>query len=371
MKHLSSDQLAKLREGALPGSELLPADDHLAVCGECREKLAALSTAASAWTELAGGMRAAALAAETHLSFESLQAYVDGTGLQAERMRIESHLLACGSCRDEAADLKDFAAAVKAPRATYTRLLIFGPIAAVLLLGVLLLKPHEHSTQFAVSLRDGGKTVGLDRQGRLVGADLAGAGERDTIAAMLREGRITVTVPQGLRGKQSVLLGAESTERRFRVLSPLGEVVLQDAPEFRWEAFAHARAYRVQVFDGDYQPVANSSEIAGTSWNPERPLERGKRYVWQVTAIGSGSPVKAPQPPDAEARFEVVASADAAAIEQARQGSAGHLQMAALYAHAGLCREALVEIDALERENGGSPLLQQIHASIAGPCDAQ
>jgi hypothetical protein len=370
VEHLTFDQLARFREGALDGAELLAADDHLAVCGDCRARLQPGSRAAKNWAELGRGLRASALAAEPHIEFESMRAFVDGDASQADRMRLETHLLECPDCRAEVDDLKSFAARLEAPPqspARFNRYLIFGPIAAMLLAGLFLMRPHQApAPALAIALRDGGKIVGLDRQGRLVGAV---AGD-DAIVEALRQGKISVNFPEGLRTSRSVLLGGPSGETRFHVLSPVGEPVLQETPEFRWDPAEHARAYKVQVFDPDYQLVASSPEITATSWIPERPLARGKRYVWQVTAIGNGPAVTAPQPPDAEARFEVVAAADAGAIEQARQPAAGHLELAIRYAHAGLCREALSEIDGLGHENNGSALVQQMRAGLAGQCDS-
>jgi len=366
VEHLSFDQLARFREGALHGAELLVADDHLAVCGDCRARLQPGSRAAKNWAELGRGLRASALAAEPHIAFESMQAFVDGSASQADRMRLETHLLECPGCREEVDDLKSFAARLEAPPqspARWNRYLIFGPIAAMLLAGLFLMRPHQPpatAPALAIALRDSGNTVGLDRQGRLVGA----AADGDAIAAALREGKISVNVPEGLRTSRSVLLGRPSGESRFRVLSPVGEPVLQDTPEFRWEPVEHARAYKVQIFDPDYQLIASSPQITATSWTPDRPLTRGKRYVWQVTAIGNGPAITAPQPPDPEARFEVVAAAEAGAIQQA----AGHLELAIRYAHAGLCREALSEIDGLGRENNGSALVQQMYAGLAAQC---
>jgi hypothetical protein len=367
VEHLSFDQLARFREGALHGAELLAADDHLAVCSDCRARLQPGSRAAKNWAELGRGWRASALAAEPHIAFESMQAFVDGNASQADRMRLEAHILECPGCRAEVDDLKNFTARMQVPPqspARFNRYLIFGPIAATLLAGLFLMRPHQPpSPALPIALRDSGKTIGLDQQGRLVGT-----AADEAITAALREGKISVNLPEGLRGSRSVLLGGPSGETRFRVLTPVGEPVLQDRPELRWDPVEHARAYKVQVFDADYQLVASSPEIKATSWTPERPLTRGKRYAWQATAIGRGPAVTAPQPPDPEARFEIVAATEAGAIEQARHASAGHLELAVRYAHAGLCREALSEIDGLGRENNGSALVQQIRAGLAGQC---
>ena len=373
MEHLSSDQLAKFRGAALTGAELLAADDHLTACAACRERLQAMAAGVESWMELNHGLRATAAAEGSHISFDSLRAYVDGNASRADRMRLESHLSECPDCRKEAGDLKEFAAQLRkadARSTSHKRYLILGPIAAVLLVGVLLMRPHlPPAARMAVALQDAGRTIGLDQDGHLVGAP-AGV-QNDMLLAALRDGRITVNVPAGLPGSPSVLLGGDTAQNHFRVLSPVAEPVLTDAPEFHWEALDGARAYRVQVFDPDYKLVASSPELAATSWTPDRPLERGKRYAWQVTAIRGASRVTAPQPPDPEARFEVVGAAEAGAIGQARQAPASHLVLAMRYAHAGLCRDALAEIDALQAENAGSPLVRQMRDGIAGQCESQ
>lgn len=367
MEHLNLEQFARLRAGRLAGADLLAADDHLASCAQCRDNLQMAPAAAEMWTDLDRQYRAASLAAESHVTFDNLRAYVDGNASPADRMRLETHLLECEDCRAEARDLKSFAAQLQSPVRRYW---ILAPIAAALLMGVVLMRFHQpaqpQAPQLAVSLRDAGRTIGLDRQGRLVGA-----APSDALVEALRDGRIGVTLPEGLHSSSSVLLGADSGASRFHVLSPVGIPVLSDTPEFQWEAVDHARVYKVQVFDADYQLVAASPEVTGTTWTPAQPLKRGKRYAWQVTAIRTGASLRAPQPPDAEARFDVVDAGQAGAIDQARQASAGHLELAVQYAHAGLCREALLETDALERENAGSPLVQQLRAGIAGQCAAQ
>ena len=365
MEHLSTEQIAKFRQGTLQESELLAADAHLAACEICRSKLRSNTLAARSWVELGQSLRASAAASEGHLSFDLLRGYVDGSLPNADRMHVETHLLDCAACRTEVDDLKSFAAGLRSPRAPRrNRYLIFGPIAAALIIGFVLTRPSQAPPpQLSVSLRDSGRIIGLDRKGTLVG----GAGS-DAAAAALRDGRIAVRRPEGLRSERSVLLGGETKSSGFRITTPVGEAVLTDKPEFRWGPLPGARSYRVQVFDADYRPVASSPEISATNWTPAEPLSRGKKYAWQVTATRGGEQVSAPQPPDPEARFEIVSAEDAAAIDQARRSSAGHLDLATRYAHAGLCRETTGELDALDRENPGSTLLQQIRASVSTQC---
>ncbi len=372
MQHLSLDQLSKLREGALSGDELLAADDHLAECQECRAQLAAEPAASLCWSELVAGMRASAAAADQHVPYALLQAYVEGNGAEIDRARVESHLRECDSCRAEEAELRQFAAGYQQRRkqaTPYSRYLIFGPIAATLLVGALLIRTHSRNVPLAVSLHDSGTVIGIDRQGHLTGASAASPAERDLLLSALRDGHIAVTIPEGLRSSRSVLLGAEA-EKSFHVLSPVGQSVLAETVEFHWEPVKDAVGYEVQVFDADYQPQATSPLLPGPTWTLDHPLQRGKLYVWQVTAFRKAVPLKAPQPPDPEARFLIVGKVEADAIEQALQTHAGHLELAALDAQAGLCRESENEIDALARENAGSSLVQQIRAGLASQCDA-
>jgi hypothetical protein len=337
------DQLAKFRDGLMGGADLLAADDHVAECPECREKLDAVSASLANWDSVAQSFTAAVESAEPHVSYQSLQAYVDRTISPAESIRVEAHLMECPGCRREADNLQAFAAGLSSgqpKRSRFNRYLILAPIAATLLVGVLLMRPHD-------------KPVGPKAA---VGAD--------EMAAALRDGKLAVHIPAGLGSAPSVLLGGRTAAPKFRAESPVGQMVLEETPVFRWDGVAGARSYKVQVFDTNYQPVLTSGAVTGTSWTPERPLERGKRYVWQTTALRPGGDIKAPEPPDAEARFEIVSSAEAGAIEQARRKGAGHLELTELYAHAGLCREAIDEARGLPV----SAAAQQIQSSLAAQC---
>ena len=131
-----------------------------------------------------------------------------------------------------------------------------------------------------------------------------------------------------------------------------------------------AKTYRVEVFDVNYSPVAASPPLTATSWTPEKPLERGKVYAWQVTATGKGEPAAAPKPPDPEARFEIVSARDAAGIDQARKLTPpSHLLLATKLAAAGLCQEAQSELAALASANPASPVPAQIREDLAKRCN--
>jgi hypothetical protein len=374
-QHLSDDQLAKYRLGKLAGSALLAADDHIVLCEECRKKAAEGSSVESKWANLAESIRQTGEFGTPHISYEQLQAYVDRTATPSDAAQLESHIRECGNCRAEVEDLQQFSASLKVkptPAARYQRYMVLGTIAAALVIGVIgafLVWPGRTGIKLAISLRDGGSVIGLDNDGRLsVPAGIPDS-DRQALVTALRERTIPVSITENLRSNRSVLLGSVRDENKFRVVRPVGEVVLDDKPEFRWQPLKAARSYRVEVFDSNYNLAVSSPGITGTSWTPDRALQRQKIYVWQVTAKGNGVSSKAPQPPEPEARFQIVGAGEAEGIERARSLTPpGHLLLAIRFANAGLCREALGEISALESANPTSPVLAQIRSNLAGQC---
>ncbi len=368
MKHLSPEQIVSYTDRRLAGADLLAADDHLAECPECRGKVSGDSEAAL--LSLARTLESPGMD-DGHLEYELIRAYVDGEQPLDAREAMESHLRECQWCRAEVDDLLLFAERIKLQprrRPAVSRWIVGGAIAAALIVGVMLKKPHaEPSAALKVSLRDGGSLIGLDGEGHLSAPANLSPADRDALTAALRDASLPVTLDDRLRSNRSVLLGADQRDAPFQVLSPIGQAVLADRPKFTWQPLTGARSYKVEIFDASYSEVLSSSPVEGTSWTPDRPLGRGKLYEWQVTAVGSGEPLKAPQPPEPEARFEVVDEVAAAAIEEA-QASSSPLLLASRYAAAGLCTEALGELSALDAANPGSPLLSRMRAGLETRC---
>jgi hypothetical protein len=163
--------------------------------------------------------------------------------------------------------------------------------------------------------------------------------------------------------KRSVLLGAPSEQKSFAVLSPMGTMVLNDRPVFRWEAVAGAGRYVVAVFDDGFQKVAESPSLTATEWTPEQPLARGRVYNWQVTAHVGKRTLRSPAPPAAEARFEVAGLDASMQIENARRENPGnHLLLAVLLAKVGALDEAAQELDALEATDAATA--ESLRASL-------
>jgi anti-sigma factor RsiW len=91
--------------------------------------------------------------------------------------------------------------------------------------------------------------------------------------------------------------GAPPPNKAFALLSPFGEAIAESRPEFHWTPLAGAVRYSVAIVDERLHPVQHSRAVRTTSWRPRRPLRRGHTYLWQVTAtLRGGSTVVASGP---------------------------------------------------------------------------
>jgi hypothetical protein len=149
-----------------------------------------------------------------------------------------------------------------------------------------------------------------------------------------------------LRGATQTLLGSSDDGGRFAVVAPVGEVVSETRPEFRWEPLQGAASYSVAIFDAGLNAVQSSSALHATQWQPAQPLQRGHVYTWQVTAtMKDGRTVIAPRPPSAEAKIQILQQAAADELEQFRQAHADtHLMLGILYAREGMLTDAEMEL---------------------------
>ena len=93
----------------MPPEDLLAFDRHLAQCGECRDQLASEERA----TSLLSRVRSAD-AADGHLSYDQMTAYVDAKSDDIDREIVESHVELCARCAAELGDLAAFAQTMSA-----------------------------------------------------------------------------------------------------------------------------------------------------------------------------------------------------------------------------------------------------------------
>jgi anti-sigma factor RsiW len=386
-EHLSAEWLEAYVRRALPATEVLAADDHLASCEACRARLSGDPAAALARlrTSLDSGR-------PDHPAHEELAAYVDGALGDVEKEILETHLEGCGPCAAEAGGLRDVRAELRphheyrpsprpvavagaAPRwrpvlqiaAAVVLVALAAWYAAGLRRGV---PPREARESIAptapvAGLTDGGRRIALDDHGRVTGLESFPSAVQERVAAALASGRV-VTADDSLVGSRGQLMGPTSASSAFGPVSPVGGVIESARPMLRWRALPGASRYQVMVLAADLTPVAESPALRTTEWTPPRPLERGRSYTWQVSAQVGERRALAPAPPEPDARFRVLDAPRAQALADARGRGESHLVLGVLYAEGGLVEEARVEMSALVGANPGSTLARGLLASLPG-----
>jgi anti-sigma factor RsiW len=389
--HLSNEQIQAYRQRSLPGEELLELSEHIGTCEACRARLASPAERADRIRAFQRSLQAEPV----HLSYEELEAYVDGTMAVVDRTAVEAHTRACRTCAtdlDEILALRRELEPVRAalpepePRAGFWNRLMgwrgglaLAGAAACALLAILLIRvptpqtppvarvnpPATPQPAGGPVIRDGTRLLSIAAGGRIEGLDPQVETFRAALEQALISGRIEPSVSlNDLAGASGVLLGAPGQAAQGKLLEPLGTVVEDQRPVFRWEAIPGS-SYRVSIYDDAFNLIAASGRLATTEWEPPKPLRRDTRYSWQLTVTRNGNEFTVPAPPAPEARFRVLGESDEGEIARARSQSGGsHLVLGILYARAGLLDAALQEIQALRAQNPDSVEVAGLLASL-------
>ncbi len=227
--------------------------------------------------------------------------------------------------------------------------------------------PQPQPAQVVVAqINDGAGVVTLDQQGKLSGADNLPPAYQKLLRNTLTTGRVERSSQlQGLTRPSSSLMGSNGEASGFRVVEPLGTVLMTAQPTFRWSAMPGATSYVVEVYDEKFNLVTSSPQLNAVEWTTTLP--RGKVYSWQVKATKDAETVTSPRPPAPQANFRIIDQAKANELAKARRDYASsHLTLGLLYADAGLLREAEQEFRLLQKANPNSDvarnLLRQIQA---------
>ncbi len=417
--HLTDEEIRNYHQHNLSGQRLLTADLHLTECEDCFKRVGERS--AISMKNIVGGLHQefsdTARLEQDHIVYEQLELMVDGKLDDMELEITESHLEVCKQCRNEADDLRNFResfnrSAQDSPRviswhrtAFNVGLRIAG-VAAMIAFFVwaaslsmrdrinklqvqleqakdenarLTLKNSELVRQsnqlqneiatlkspaqapIVASLKDGGGIVSLDEKGNILGI----ASDSPLYLKMAKDALTeqsvgTPNLLAGLIGKQGSLLG-ESENRPFDLIAPVGTVLLEGRPNFRWKTLKDATGYRVRVYDRDFKEVASSEVLKDTNWIPTNSFQRGEKYSWIVTAYLSDKEVSSPVPPAPEARFMVLDSAKYKELQEAKLDvGRSHLLSGLVYAQFGMLDESVQEFQQLAVENPDSQIAKKL-----------
>ncbi len=86
-----------------------------------------------------------------------------------------------------------------------------------------------------------------------------------------------------LRSSETILRNENTEKINFSAKYPNGEIIRETQPVFKWSSVKNASSYKVTVYDENLNEIF-SKEVSGTNSKVETQLQRGEKYLWQVTA---------------------------------------------------------------------------------------
>lgn len=219
----------------------------------------------------------------------------------------------------------------------------------------------------AREIRDRDRRIGLTPDNRLVGVDGLAPDLAGHLAVALRDGRLPASaLGARVASPDGALMSPEAVARAFRPTAPVATAVLTPRPLLRWTARPGARSYRVRIVDEQLRTIAESPRLSAFTWRPASPLPTGRVLVWQVEADTPDGPQTTPAPPLPEARFVVLAAADAARVEAAMRAATSDLAAAAIAAAAGLYDDAEAALARLAQDNPEASIVAALRRDLAG-----
>jgi len=337
--HLDAAQLERFRNGTLTPDEVLFVAGHLGECVECRTVIDVEGDTRRLWERLNSS------AAADHLREDELVAYVRGTMPEAEADAARAHVAECEICAEDVADLEQVRDSMKVTSFPARRWLPYAIAAAlaIVLFASLFVGTRTTIVQQPPVVEQSPTPAPTPAPATAVEpnpvvtkwraiADVAlqrGAIERPAIVASLQSGNETMRGPEA------------SSEAR--VIAPVGLVVDEVRPEFRWKGISGSSAVVSVLADADV--VTRSSSLSVESWRPGKDLRRGVTYTWQVALTTEQGRTIVPAPPEPPARFVVLGEKPHRELQEALAWIDDPLTRGVVCAHFGLQQCAVDELE--------------------------
>ncbi|HEU4889056.1 MAG TPA: hypothetical protein VFV49_14320 [Thermoanaerobaculia bacterium] len=385
-QHPDSDTLLAFRDHRLSGAVVAEVARHIGGCTQCAK------------AEPGADRRAlAALVLDHHLSDEELDLLIDEQADDPAYRAISLHAATCAMCRAEVDDLRRFDAAPPAEPSSQRwrpsqRWLIAATIAftvvALSAIALLLRRTTPDITpvtasnppapvepgpvtppapRVVASLADGTGRIALLEDGTIAGVELRTPRDAEDARAVL-SGR-SIAIPTFIAAMPGAVRGGDAGAHPLRAIEPFRSAVLEARPRFSWTPVRDASSYRVAVFDADYEEIARSEALqgtSGTSWTPSKPLPAGVDFSWHVVAETPAGEISSAGSDRAEAVFRVLTPKEGAEVDlgEAHYGGS-HLLRGLLYSRHGLLHDAEREFRRLAEQNPGSPVARALIDSVS------
>ena len=213
------------------------------------------------------------------------------------------------------------------------------------------------------TLADGTTRIALLEDGTIAGVALQSKRDAEDARAVL-SGR-SIAIPTFIAAMPGAVRGGNPGAHPPRAVAPFRSAVIEARPRFSWTPVRGARSYRVAVFDADYEEVARSESLTGTSWTPPKALPAGVDLSWHVVADTAGGEISSAGSDRGEAVFRVLAANEAHEVETGKaQYSGSGLMRGLLYSRHGLLHDAEREFRSLAEQNPGSPVARALIESV-------
>jgi hypothetical protein len=212
-----------------------------------------------------------------------------------------------------------------------------------------------------VALNDDGRRVSIDSSGRLRGlGDLSPELQQSIEEFLTAEEVKRPDILAEINGVKSDLRGT-GDKPSLGLLSPVGVVIAEDRPVFKWEPLAGATAYRVQVSDSPSREPISSDLLPETvtQWTPVEALRRGKVYSWIVIATVDGKEVVSPSVSTPEVKFKVLEEERARELSLLKRVNS-RLALGVFYSREGMLAEAEREFQILVESNPQLPMVKRL-----------
>jgi hypothetical protein len=213
------------------------------------------------------------------------------------------------------------------------------------------------------SLADGAGRIALLADGTISGAGPLSPRDAEDARAIL-SGR-ALSIPTFIAAMPGAARGEAASAHPLRVVEPFRSAVVETRPRFSWTAIAGAQRYRVAVFDADYEEIARSEALHGTSWTPSKPLPAGVDLSWHVVAETGEGEMSSAGSDRAEAMFRVLTPQESTEVNLGAAESRSHLVRGLLYQRHGLLHDAEREFRSLAAQNPDSPVVRKLIASVS------
>jgi hypothetical protein len=346
----TGDGHIRLRARGMTPEQTLAAARHREHCAEC-----AAAAVEDVDSRAAGELWAEMLRSSLgeHLRGEELFDYVDGRLPDVATAAARAHLEHCAACRDDVADLRPLR---RRPMMRWQEIALAAAAVIAVVLATSLLRRTSKPPMIASAAPHASVSPALHTsEGRP-------AAWRALVDDALSKGRIDPPPLLATLHQPAETVRGQSRDTASPV-SPDGVVVDDSRPRFRWSG-PRGATYTVSVFTGD-QETARSAPLRQTVWTPNRQLERGRAYRWQVEArLGKETSIIPPAPQPVPAFF-LLDSAAHQEMESARRSDPGdHLLLGVLAAHHGLRQEAIEQLTLYRAAHPGSSAASSLLDSV-------